>query len=166
MRAWRVRNPGEPKDVLHLDEVALPEPGLGQLRVRVSAAGIGLPDVLMCRHTYPLTPSGSFTPGQEVTGTVTAAGPDTAVAIGSQWLAVLGAAGGSGVAAVQLGHALGARVVAVVSDAERAEFCLSLGADAAIDLRDGDLAIRLRAVTFPPPGNAWPTVRSSAGWSW
>ena len=33
-----------------------------------------------------------------------------------EWLAVLGAAGGSGIAAVQLGRALGARVIAVVSD--------------------------------------------------
>ena len=45
------------------------------------------------------------------------------------WLAVLGAAGGSGIAAVQLGRALGARVIAVVSDDERAEFCRELGAD-------------------------------------
>ena len=44
-------------------------------------------------------------------------------------LAVLGAAGGSGIAAVQLGHALGAHVIAVVSDDERAEFCRGLGAD-------------------------------------
>ena len=40
-----------------------------------------------------------------------------------RWLAVLGAAGGSGIAAVQLGRALGARVIAVVSDDERAAFC-------------------------------------------
>ena len=46
------------------------------------------------------------------------------------WLAVLGAAGGSGIAAVQLGQALGARVIAVVSDDERAAFCRELGADA------------------------------------
>ena len=46
------------------------------------------------------------------------------------WLAVLGASGGSGIAAIQLGHALGAQVIAVVSDEERAAFCRELGADA------------------------------------
>ena len=63
------------------------------------------------------------------------------------WLAVLGAAGGSGIAAVQLGHALGARVVAIVSDDERAAFCRELGADATINHRDGPLAPALRELT-------------------
>ena len=44
-------------------------------------------------------------------------------------LVVLGAAGGSGIAAVQLGHALGAHVIAVVSSEAKAEFCRGLGAD-------------------------------------
>ena len=64
-----------------------------------------------------------------------------------QWLAVLGAAGGSGIAAVQLGRALGTRVIAVVSDGARAEFCRSLGADETINHEDGDLAGRLRETT-------------------
>jgi NADPH2:quinone reductase len=46
-----------------------------------------------------------------------------------QRLVVLGAAGGSGSAAVQLGKALGAEVLAVVGDDDRAQFCRSLGAD-------------------------------------
>src|SRR5207245_7285885 len=46
-----------------------------------------------------------------------------------EWLAVLGAAGGSGIAAVQLGRALGARGTAVEGDEERASFCPSLCAD-------------------------------------
>ena len=52
----------------------VPEPGPGQIRIRVTAAGIGLPDVFMCRGTYPLTPPLPFTPGQEATGMVTAVG--------------------------------------------------------------------------------------------
>jgi NADPH:quinone reductase len=208
MRAWRVDRPGEPSEVLSLIDVPTPEPGPGQIRIRVTAAGIGLPDLLMCRHTYPLTPSGSFTPGQEVTGVVSAVGPDVNLAPGTtvmsvtsfmeghgsfaeeclapaqssftvpsgltdvdaagfwiphltawvglverahiepgQWLAVLGAAGGSGIAAVQLGRALGARVIAVVSGEARAEFCRGLGADEIINHRDGELASRLRQVT-------------------
>ncbi len=63
------------------------------------------------------------------------------------WLAVLGAAGGSGAAAVQLGCALGARVIAVVSDEERAEFCRSLGAGATVIHRDGPIAPALRELT-------------------
>ena len=208
MRAWRVDRPGEPSEVLILADVPIPEPGPGQIRVRVTAAGIGLPDVLMCRHTYPLTPSGAFTPGQEVTGVVSAVGPDVDLDLGTtvmsitsfmeghgsfaeeclapaqssfsvpsgladvdaagfwiphltawiglvdrahiepgQCLAVLGAAGGSGIAAVQLGRALGARVIAVVSDEARAEFCRGLGADDTINHRDGDLPGRLRQMT-------------------
>ena len=64
-----------------------------------------------------------------------------------EWLAVLGAAGGSGIAAVQLGRALGARIIAVVGDEARAEFCRELGAELAIDHRDGPLAPALRAAT-------------------
>src|SRR4029077_16396322 len=63
------------------------------------------------------------------------------------WVAVLGAAGGSGIAAVQLGRALGARIIAVVSDDERAQFCLDLGAEVAIKHGDGPLASALRAAT-------------------
>jgi NADPH2:quinone reductase len=64
-----------------------------------------------------------------------------------EWLAVLGAAGGSGIAAVQLGRALGARVIAVVGDEERADFSRELGAEVAINHRDGPLAPALRAAT-------------------
>ena len=208
MQAWQVTGAGEPADVLHRVEVDLPEPGPGQARIRVTAAGIGLPDVLMCRGTYPLTPPLPFTPGQEATGTVTAVGDGVDLELGQSimgvttfyegngsfadeclvlaessfavppglddiqaagfwiphmtgwiglvgrgriapgdWLAVLGGAGGSGAAAVQLGRALGARVVAVVSDDERAEFCRSLGAEATINHRDGPIAPALRELT-------------------
>ena len=43
-------------------------------------------------------------------------------------LLVLGGAGSSGSAAIQLGKALGARVIATVSSADKADFCRSLGA--------------------------------------
>jgi NADPH2:quinone reductase len=63
------------------------------------------------------------------------------------WLAVLGAAGGSGIAAVQLGKALGARVIAVVSDDAKAEFCKGLGADAAVVHGGESLSSELREAT-------------------
>ena len=63
------------------------------------------------------------------------------------WLAVLGAAGGSGAAAVQLGGALGARVIAIVSDEERAAFCRTLGAEATVVHGDRPIAPALRELT-------------------
>lgn len=54
-------------------------------------------------------------------------------------LLVLGAAGGVGIAAVEIGKALGARVVAAVSSDEKAAFALSCGADAAVVYPAGPL---------------------------
>ncbi len=48
-------------------------------------------------------------------------------------LLVLGAAGGSGAAAMQLGRALGARVIAVAAGVDKLRFCEELGADVLID---------------------------------
>jgi NADPH:quinone reductase len=62
-------------------------------------------------------------------------------------LAVLGAAGGTGSAAIQLGRALGAHVIAVVSSEEKARYCRGLGADDTIDHREEDVAERLRELT-------------------
>ena len=50
------------------------EPGPGQIKVKVEAAGLGLPDVLMCHNNYPLTPPLPFTPSQEAAGEVVALG--------------------------------------------------------------------------------------------
>jgi NADPH2:quinone reductase len=47
-------------------------------------------------------------------------------------LFIFGAAGGVGVAAVELGKAMGARVIAGVSSQEKADFCIKLGADEAL----------------------------------
>jgi len=82
MRAWRVNRFGEPADVLELeDAVELPGPGPDQLRVRVEAAGLGLPDVLMCRNNYPLVPAPPFTPSQEAAGEVVAVGENVDAAL-------------------------------------------------------------------------------------
>jgi NADPH2:quinone reductase len=63
------------------------------------------------------------------------------------WLVVLGAAGSSGTAAIQLGRALGARVVAVVGSDAKAELCRSLGAERIIQHSDGNLADAIREAT-------------------
>lgn len=49
-----------------------------------------------------------------------------------QTLLVLGAAGGVGISAVQLGKAMGARVIAAASSQEKIDFCLKHGADAGV----------------------------------
>jgi NADPH2:quinone reductase len=62
-------------------------------------------------------------------------------------LVVLGAAGGSGITAVQLGKALGAHVTAVASGAEKLRFCARLGADEVIDRTDGNVVDAIRNAT-------------------
>ena len=75
MRAWRVKRFGDPADVLTMEEnVGSVKPGRDQLKITVEVAGLGLPDVLMCRNNYPFVPSLPFTPSQEATGTVTEVG--------------------------------------------------------------------------------------------
>ena len=58
---------------------------------------------------------------------------DRARLAAGETLLVMGAAGGVGSAAVQLGKALGARVVAVASTAEKRAFASAQGADAVLD---------------------------------
>ena len=209
MQAWRVEKHGEPRDALRLvADAPLPEPGPGMLRLRVLGAGVGLPDVFLCRGAYALTPPLPFTPGQEAVGLVTAAAPGARTRVGQRVMAVsafflghgsfaqeclalddfalavpdampdaeaagfaipfhtawvglvrraalkpdetllvLGAAGGSGQAAVQLGRALGARVLATAGGPEKVEFCRALGADLVIDYRAQDIADAVREAT-------------------
>ncbi|CDY75585.1 Quinone oxidoreductase [Caballeronia glathei] len=86
---------------------------------------------------------------------------------------VLGAAGGVGLAAVQIGKALGARVIAAASSAEKLALTVEHGADATIDYSREDLRERIRALTdghgpdviFDPVGGEYaePAFRS-IGW--
>lgn len=194
MRAWQIHRQAEPLEALRQAEVPVPEPGPGEIRIRVEAAGLGLPDVLMCRGRYAFRPELPFTPGQEVVGLVTAGGEGASTGVGSRVMAVtaffrgnggladealaldaaayeapvemdataaagfaipyhtaylglvtraglqpgetllvLGAAGGTGAAAVQLGKVLGARVIAVAGGEAKVEACREWGADLAID---------------------------------
>lgn len=96
MKAWQVHGSGEPTDVLRQVDRDVPDPGAEQVRIRVAATGLGLPDVLMCRGTYPLTPALPFTPGQELVGTVTAVGPGVDIAIGTRVLGVSDFISGNG----------------------------------------------------------------------
>lgn len=62
-------------------------------------------------------------------------------------LLVTGAAGGVGIAAVQLGKLLGARVIACASSAEKLAVCREHGADATINYTDGDFREAIRKAT-------------------
>ncbi len=62
-------------------------------------------------------------------------------------LLVHAAAGGVGIAAVQIGVALGARVIATAGGAEKLEVAAREGADATIDYREEDFVLRVKELT-------------------
>jgi NADPH:quinone reductase-like Zn-dependent oxidoreductase len=57
-------------DALQVLEEECPEPKGGQVRVRVLAAGVSLPDLMMREGIHPETPLLPFTPGWDLVGTV------------------------------------------------------------------------------------------------
>ena len=77
MRTWRVSELGQPRHAMSLDEVPDPQPGAGQLLVRVLGAAANFADVLICRGLYQVKPPLPFTPGIELCGEVAALGPGT-----------------------------------------------------------------------------------------
>lgn len=189
MKALLSHQPGGP-DTLQLSDLPEPTPGPGELLVRVRAAAINFPDVLIIEDKYQMRPPRPFAPGGEIAGEVIGIGEGvTSWSIGDRLLAVpgfgglveqivipaasafrlpesrsftdgaallltyatsihalwdrgqlkagetllvLGAAGGVGLAAVELGKARGARVIAAVSSEEKAQAAREAGADEAI----------------------------------
>lgn len=90
MKAWRVHKNGEPREVMGLEDVPDPEPGPGELLVRVRAANVNFPDALMCRGEYQVKPPFPFTPGVELCGEVLAVGEgsgEETPAVGSRVIA-------------------------------------------------------------------------------
>jgi len=87
-------------------------------------------------------------------------------------LLVLGAAGGVGVAAIQIGKMLGAKVIAAASSDEKLAFCKENGADFAVNYAKEDLKERVKALTdgaganvvFDPVGGSYsePALRAIA----
>jgi len=186
MKALLSLEPGGPES-LHVEDVAEPVPGPGELLVRVRACAINYPDVLIIEDKYQLKPPRPFAPGGEIAGEVLAVGEgvsgwspgdrliaalgfgglaeqvivsaDRAIPLpagrsfeqgsallmtyataihalvdrgklrAEQTLLVLGAAGGVGIAAVEIGKALGARVIAAVSSEEKAAAAREAGAN-------------------------------------
>lgn len=189
MKAMLSTAPGGP-ETLELTDMPVPEPGKGQVRVRIRAAGLNFPDTLMIRDLYQMKPPRPFAPGGEIAGDVEALGEGVSgFEIGDRVLAltghggfathlcvdaprlikipdgmpyedaacfiftygtshhalkdraelqsgesvlVLGAAGGVGVAAIELAKASGAKIIAAVSSEDKAAFCKACGADETI----------------------------------
>ncbi len=98
---------------------------------------------------------------------------DRAALKAGETMLVLGAAGGVGLAAIEIGKALGARVIAAASSEEKLAVCRAHGADATIDYSGGDLRAAIRNacgggapdVIYDPVGGIYaePAFRS-IGW--
>ncbi len=186
MKALLSHAPGGP-DTLRLDDIADPVAGPRELLVRVRAAAINYPDVLIIEDKYQMRPPRPFAPGGEIAGEIEAVGEgvegwkvgDRVIAVPGfgglaekivipaasaialpdirsfvdgaallltyatsihalydrgdlaegETLLVLGAAGGVGLAAIELGKARGARVVAAVSSDDKARAARDARAD-------------------------------------
>ena len=127
-------------------------------------------DVLM-----PMPPDMDFDIAAAITltyGTSHHAVVDRAQLKAGETMLVLGAAGGVGLAAIEIGKALGARVIAAASSAEKLEVCRAHGADVLIDYSKEDLREALKAATggkgpdviYDPVGGPYtePALRSIA----
>jgi NADPH2:quinone reductase len=207
VKAWQVYRNAEPREALRLAEVDRPEPGPGQVLVRVRASALNFPDVLLCLGLYQIKPPLPFTPGLELCGEVVALGEGVAdfspgdrvlgtpvlpggafadyvlmdvadtftapsslddeaaaclhIAYQTAWfglhrrahlqpgetLLVHAGAGGVGSAAIQVGRAAGARTIAVVGGAAKAEVAQKLGADVVIDRREQDFVAAVKEAT-------------------
>lgn len=72
MKALFFNSIGKPLDVLCLDDAAIPEPGVGQIRVRVHACALNPADWAVCEGFLPVPPPRGI--GFDVSGTVDALG--------------------------------------------------------------------------------------------
>src|SRR5512135_2364442 len=113
MRAVVITRPGGP-EVLELREVAAPEPGPGEVLVRVRAAGLNRADILQRKGHYPAPPGApADIPGLEYAGVVAALGPTAGEGAGAggegrRWAIgdrVMGLVGGGAYAEYVVAHA-------------------------------------------------------------
>ncbi|GAB4401437.1 MAG: NADPH:quinone oxidoreductase family protein [Microscillaceae bacterium] len=127
------------------------------------------------RATFPIPPGMDFITASSVMmtyGTTYHALVDRAQLQAGETLLVLGAAGGVGLAAVDIGRALGAKVIAAASTDEKLALCREYGATETIHYQSEDLRERLKVLTqnegvdvvYDPVGGAYaePAFRSLA----
>ena len=198
MKALLCTRYGGPDD-LEIQNLPDPRPGPGEALVRVKAAGLKFFDTLIIAGKYQYKPQMPFSPSAELAGVVEAGrlvkSPDgldfdraagVCVTYGTtlhalkdradlkpgETLAVLGASGGVGIAAVELGKIMGARVIACASSDDKLAFAREHGADETINYAKDDLKEALRRVTggkgvdviYDPVGGPYaePALRSIA----
>jgi NADPH2:quinone reductase len=77
MRAVVAATMGEPSDVLHLQTCPIPEPGPGQVRIRVTAVPVEASDLHTIRGRYGFTPEFPTVPGIECVGVIDELGAGT-----------------------------------------------------------------------------------------
>ena len=144
---------------------------IGFTRVGAFAEQVSAPaEVLM-----PMPPGMDFDTAAAITltyGTSHHAVVDRAQLKAGETMLVLGAAGGVGLAAIEIGKALGARVIAAASSPEKLEVCRAHGADVLVDYTKEDLREALKAATggkgpdviYDPVGGPYsePALRSIA----
>ncbi|WP_299408183.1 NAD(P)H-quinone oxidoreductase [uncultured Roseobacter sp.] len=106
MRAVEITSPGGP-DVLQLTERPMPEPGHGQVVIKVAWAGVNRPDALQRAGLYAPPPTASDLPGLEASGDVVAIGEGVSgVKLGDQVCALLPGGGYAEYVATPAAHCL------------------------------------------------------------
>jgi putative PIG3 family NAD(P)H quinone oxidoreductase len=93
MKAIDPAEPGGP-EVLMAVERPVPNPGPGELLIRVAAAGVNRPDVMQRKGLYPPPPGAPSIPGLEIAGTVSALGEGVDPALLGQPMCALVSGGG------------------------------------------------------------------------
>ncbi|MFJ1610057.1 zinc-binding alcohol dehydrogenase family protein [Streptomyces sp. NPDC088253] len=106
MKAIQMTEQGGP-EVLRLVELPDPQPGPGQVLIRVESAAVNFSDVMRRRgDVYPVATPSPFVPGAEVAGTVVALGPGVdGPAVGTKVFGSVGADGSGGYAELALAYA-------------------------------------------------------------
>ncbi|MCU4753038.1 NADPH:quinone oxidoreductase family protein [Halobacteria archaeon AArc-curdl1] len=92
MNAIEVGSYGD-SDVLEVVERDIPEPGPGEVRIEVEAAGINFADIMQRRGLYPGGPEPAYVPGMEAAGTVHATGDDVGLSEGDRVVGMLNGGG-------------------------------------------------------------------------
>jgi NADPH:quinone reductase len=105
MKVVEITRPGGP-EVLVPGDRPLPEPGYGQVRIRVAFAGVNRPDVLQRAGLYAPPAGASDLPGLECSGVIDSVGPGVALAVGYQVCALLPGGGYAEYVVTQAAHCL------------------------------------------------------------
>jgi NADPH2:quinone reductase len=115
-----------------------------------SSGGFATHGLANAANVMPLPPGFAFDDASAFVmtyGTTHHALLDRAQMKAGETLLVLGAAGGVGTAAIQIGKVVGARVIAAASSDEKCAFCKELGADATINYSTGNIRDELKTLT-------------------